>query len=227
MSDLYSRPALVLTSDPELEKLVSRTLFTLQYRVDSTPIASEAHELANKQDYLLIVVDEPPGRSIDTISFYKKLKLYHPDHEKKVIFISDNKSKTFIEEVTNLGCEHISKPFKPAELALAIEILRTKGIISETRVENRYNWTGECSVDAAGKHTGKTMDISSTGVKMYYEGEKVEEGSKIMVHIPDIGYDGMAIVMWSFTMGEKTLLGLDLETNLNTTTLKKAIPFAS
>lgn len=226
MSDLYSRPALVLTDNPELERLVSRTLFTLQYRVDSTPIASEAHELVKKQEYLLIVVDEPPGRSIDTISFYKKLKLYHPEHEKKVIFISDNKSETFIKEVTDLGCEHISKPFEPRELAMAIEVLRTKGIISETRVENRYNWTGECSVDASGKHKGKTMDISSTGVKMYYEGEKVEEGLEIMVHIPDIGYDGEAVVMWSFKLGSKTLLGLDLKTNLDSATLKKAIPFA-
>lgn len=227
MSEEHSRLALVLTDDPELEKKISKTLFTLQYSVHSTDTASKAQELTNKNNYLLIVVDETSNRSIDTLNFYLEFRVSRPDREKRVIFISDENAKSFQNEVSKLGCEYISKPFEPGELALAIEVLRTKGIIKEHRIENRYNWTGECSVDAKGKHRGKTIDINATGVKMYYDGDKVKEGTKIVVHIPDIDYDGEATVIWCFKMGPKTLLGLDLGTKLTSYKLKKAVPFAS
>lgn len=227
MSEEHSRSALVLTDNPELEKKISKTLFTLQYSVHSTDTTSKAQELANKNNYLLIIADETSSRSIDTLNFYLEFRVNRPDREKRFIFISDANAKSFQNEVTKLGCEHLSKPFEPGELALAIEVLRTKGIIKEPRIENRYNWTGECSIDAKGKHIGKTIDINTTGVKMYYNGDKVKEGTKIMVHIPDIGYDGEATVVWCFKMGKKTLLGFDLGTHLTPSKLKKAIPFAT
>ncbi len=227
MSEEHSRLALVLTDDPELEKKISKTLFTLQYRVHSTDTASKAQELTSKNNYLIIVADETSNRSIDTLKFYMEFRVSRPDREKRVVFISDDNAKSFQNEVSKLGCEYISKPFEPGDLALAIEVLRTKRIIKETRIENRYNWTGECSIDAHGKHTGKTIDINATGVKMYYDGDKVKEGTKIVVHIPDIDYDGEATVKWCFKMGAKTLLGLDLGTKLTSSKLKKAVPFAS
>ena len=226
MSDLYSRPALIVTRDNKLEPPLSRTLFTLQYRVDHAKSLEGALLLAKKQHYLLIVAAHEPENKIDAINFYKELLKNSPIYERRVVFVDHGNQEAFIKNVEQLGCEHIAKPFNPAELALSIEVLRSKGILTETRIESRYNWTGECKVSTSGEYSGKTMDISSTGLKMHYPGEEVELGTEITVHIPDLGYDGLAKVRWSFKVGEKTLLGLDLMTHIDSEDLKKAIPFA-
>lgn len=226
MSDLFSRPALIITDDSSLERPLSKTLFTLQYRVDHARRMEGALLLAREQQYLLIIVSQEPKNEIDALAFYKRLLVDCPGYEQRVIFVSDNKLELLNDEIAKLTCEHISTPFVPAELALSIEMLRSKGILIESRGENRYNWTGECKLDASGDYSGKTMDISSKGLKMHYIGEEVELGTEILVNIPDIGYDGKAVVRWNFKMGEKTLLGLDLRTSIDSEDLKKAIPFA-
>lgn len=226
MSELYSRPALIITDDNKLEAPLSRTLFTLQYRVDHAKHMAGALHLAKDQLYLLIIISEEPKNSIDAIAFYKELLRSSPLYEKRVVFISNSSTSPFAKEIAHLGCEHITTPFKPSDLALSLEILRSKGLLTETRIENRYNWTGECLVNTSGVYSGKTMDISSNGLKLYYPGEEVELGTEIEVSIPDIGYDGLAKVRWSFKVGEKTMLGLDLMTNIDSEDLKKAIPFA-
>jgi len=227
MGDLYSRPALLITSDHNTEMAISKTLFTLQYRVDSTKSPDGALLLARKQFYLLIIVSHEPGRNLIASKFYRDLIFANKGYEKRVIFVSDVHDTAFADEIAPFGCEHITKPFNPADLALSIEILRSKGILAETRGENRYNWTGECSVDDSGKYSGKTMDISSKGLKLYYKGDaEVDIGKEISVSIPDIGYKGMALIRWRFKMGEKTLLGLDLKTSIDSEDLKKAVPFA-
>lgn len=225
MTELYSRPALVLSDDAVLDTHISKTLFTLQYRVDNAKTISEALQYTDKQNYLLIIVADQPNRHIDSLEFYNKLIAKSPELKKKVIFISDKESLELNTKLEHLECSHLDRPFEPAQLAFEIEDMRAKGILEESRIENRYNWTGECKIGVNGEYTGKTMDISSKGIKLYYLGDKIEADTAAMVHIPDIGYDGKARVRWNFQMGEKNMMGLDLLTNIDSDDLKKAIPF--
>ena len=225
MTELYSRPALVLSDDNILDKQISKTLSTLQYRVDNAKTISEALQYIEKQNYLLIIVTDQPNRNIDALEFHNKLSTTDPKLIKKVIYFSDKKSTELNARLKQLDCSHLDRPFEPAQLAFEIEDMRSRGLLNETRIENRYNWTGECKIDSNGEYTGKTMDISANGIKLYYNGDKIDKNSEAIIHIPDIGYDGKARVRWNFTMGEKNMMGLDLLTNIKSDDLQKAIPW--
>jgi len=226
MAQLYSRPALLLTGDREFKDSITKLLSTLQFRVDCASTSSEAYQLASSKEYLLIFASEEPSKTISAISFYKKLMTTNPEYKQKVLFFAELPNESLEKEFKYADCHYLNRPLEPASLAKEIEVMRENGIFNEARIGNRYNWTGECTISAEGTLCGKTMDISSKGIKMYYNGETVPANSEISISIPDIQYKGKAMVRWNFRMGEKNMMGLDLVEEINPLNLQKAIPFA-
>lgn len=226
MEEILSKQILILTNNNELAEAISETLSTLQYTVDTEKNTLEAIQKAERKKYLLILASEEPAENIDTLEFYKILLRKIPHYVRRVIFVTDNKSREYLDVIRRSGCHYINKPYNPADLTSELAIMRTKKIITETRLENRYSWKGKCVLIGKNRYTGETMDISSNGARVQYAGEKVTEGSEITVTIPDISYYGKAHVRWNFEIGNENMMGLDLETALEPINLKKAIPFA-
>lgn len=224
MTETYSRQALILSNNAQLEKETRKVLTTLQYSTDSALSSVEALELTKQGDYLFFIVDESFTGSIYSTDFYKTLIENQPEYKHRVIFFSDDSSKTFTKQVKEFGCEHLIKPFKTEDLLVTLDVLKTKRILIEDRVEMHYNWNGECIVDG---FKGETIDISSTEIKVIYNGEVLEDCPEVQVQIPSIGYDGKAQVRWTVKAGGQTVAELDLIDFLSRKELKKAIPFAT
>lgn len=224
MADTGSRQALILSNNDDLKRDMHKVLSTLQYSVDSALSSTEALELTKQGDYLFFLVDESFTGSIYSTDFYKTLIENQPEYKHRVIFLSDDSSQTFTNQITEFGCEHIIKPFKTEDLLVTLDVLKTKRILLEDRVEMHYNWNGECIVDG---FKGETIDISSTEIKVIYNGEVLEECPKVQVQIPSIGYDGKAQVTWTVKAGGQTVAELDLIDFLSRKELKTAIPFAT
>lgn len=227
ISDIFSRPALMLTDDRHIDKELKKTLSTLQYRVDVSITESEALQLIKSQKFFLIIVEENPSRQINSMSFYKKLIKQNPEYKHLVIFISENPFSVFAEEVKLLGCHNMPKIFSPSALAITIESMREKALLEENRKANRYNWSSPCALqNKKSGFVGKTMDISALGFKIYYRGDDIPVGSVIEMSVPAIEFQGLVTVAWTFKVGDKNMLGLALEDKLPITKLQLAVPFA-
>ncbi len=226
-TDIYSRPSLIFSDDKVVSKDIEKTLSTLQYKVDSVVIESEAIKMLGEKEYFLIVVVEKPKRQLETLSFYKKIIANHPQYKNSVIFVSESIFGILAEEVKLIGCELIPKPFYAENLASSLDTMRERGLFKEHRTENRYNWIGDCNITTeGGTYRGRTMDISTKGMKIYYIGEKPKAEEKITISLEKIDHSTGATVMWSYKVGDKALIGISLEDNLTGPSLKKAIPFA-
>lgn len=227
MTDIYTRPALVFTDDKQTSKIIDKALTTLQYKVSSVIIESEAIKLLGEKEYFLIIIVEKPKRQLETLGFYKKIIAAHPQYKHSVIFVSESIFGVLSEEVKLIECELIPKPFYAENLATALENMRERGLFKENRKENRYNWIGDCSLTVGTQsYKGRTMDISSKGLKIYYNGEAPKADEKINISIDTIEYSTEATVMWSYKLGDKALLGISLEVPMTGLIMKKAVPFA-
>lgn len=226
-SEIFSRPALMLTDDRHIDKELKNTLSILQYRVDVSITESEALQQIKSQKYFLIIVEENPSRQINSMSFYKKLIGQNPEYKNLVIFISENTFSAFAEEVKLLGCHNMPKIFSPSALAITIESMREKALLEENRKANRYNWSSPCALQLnKSGFVGKTMDISALGLKIYYKGDDIPIGSVLEISVPSIDLQSIVTVAWSFKVGEKIMLGLALKDKLSITKLQLAVPFA-
>ena len=228
MSAIFNRPALIFTEDKKIEKQIDRALFTLQYSVDTAMIESEAVKMVKEIDYFLIIIVERQGRQLDTLGLYKKIVAAKPAYKNSVIFVSESLFGVLAEEVKQLGCQLIPKPFHAENLATALEEMRAVGLFKENRHENRYNSLQDCIIKS-GNNTAeaKTMDISMGGTKIRFQSLTVKNGDIIDIAFKDIGHATSATVKWTFNMGDKMLAGLELSESIKLEDLKKVVPFAA
>lgn len=80
----------------------------------------------------------------------------------------------------------------------------------EKRVDERFYWSASCQLsrkDTQDSHsvliTAKTEDISQTGLKIRYEGEKLIPGNRVSISIKDLHLETSAQIIWSRSINEE------------------------
>ena len=227
MIKLLSRPALIVTNDKWLGAAVTNTLTTLQYNVDTVNTIESALKVVDKKPYLLIIAIDSKHGHINLVKLYHSITRKCPNFAKKFIFLPDGYDEVLLDLCFSKNCHFVQRPFRPANLVIELEAMRTKQLLNETRTENRYNWTGACNLSLGRKIFATSLDISNRGLKVFYTGEKAITDAEAIIHLPYIGIETKAQIKWHKYTGTRNIIGFDLVDSIDSEDLKKIIPFAS
>ena len=79
----------------------------------------------------------------------------------------------------------------------------------DKRVDERFYWSSSCELmgnDKGDSHptliTAKTEDISQTGLKIRYSGEKLLPGNQVNISVKDLNLETSAQIIWSKSINE-------------------------
>jgi CheY-like chemotaxis protein len=196
------------------------------YNVTVVCDGAEAIERLKLYVYDIIISDINMPR-INGIELFRRLEKEYPFLVDRFLFITGNMPEdTESSEILSRMPERIiQKPFRPNGFLETIRSFSKPGVADalcstrfNRRTEERFPWVSDCHVytkGSTGPVPAKTMDVSSTGMKIRYgAGESMNPGTDVEVSILSKNINRPAKIMWSDILEEYRLSGLKLKSPL-------------
>jgi len=120
---------LLIDQDASVAETVEAILGGRGHQVKPVKNGSEAKELVQRETFDLIVADVPSAEGAEAAGFAEWLCMQQPSLAKRLIWIcAVVPGEGPASEMSRYGCQILQKPFKPADLLLAVEAALSDGV---------------------------------------------------------------------------------------------------
>ena len=205
---------LVVEDDSAIREIMKTKLSSLGYNIDVADSGVEALGMLNFMAYDLVVSDISMP-IMDGLTLYSEATERQPALKSRFIFITglyNDKMKDFSRE--NF-CPYLYKPFKMKELTDKVaEMENAAATAMNKRGEERIPLSTGCTISNSREIGAVTLDVSTSGMRVMYEGEPVTAGHDVSVSIKDPFIEMKARVMWSRTLNGEIHSGLLIDGTL-------------